>query len=1354
MSSNFGGELSVTPSTTYVESTVAVPATDSFLAATNFVASRYSKDLVGKTIEIRYSADTDSPRYAGCRTTVTGFPDAATPTATIGFTANSWRNANGQLCDDTVSSASQLAFRVYSGSASFIAKFSKDGRPVWLNKLDMATPGHQVEVTSVTVDPTTGSHFIAGHYSDGYKGFFHGTPVMRHYNIDSATRVAGATATSIAFDDADTYGQTKEGAGNWNNAAFAQALQEGFLLKYSAAGQFITHEVIKGGAYTAQLQVSNLKVHAYHAATSSTLNTQFPSDEPAPTVKTSTSLVNVEYDFGMALAANKGGGTELRSDITLAAHAAKFFPPDGQAVSTGTGGVVTTELMDNWYNGLQISITCGKGMGQTRTIQDYDATLQKAFVQPHWDLAPDTTSCYSITGKPSSHISGKHLASGGVYVTGNLWGRVSLTAFATNTTVLDNGATKNEYVCFGQMPDSYRDKSNSAGIPVCAQFTAQNEEANFLAQYDKDLRVYWARFIYDNTAGAVNSGLITAITVVDDLVYIAGTYGKAQWNPAAADGVAIRMQNCSFDSAPVVEGPPANSQPTVVTLKKLCRVQDMALTNIGAFPVQGQNNLFTGGSATVSQSAFAQSAGDGYGFRNTLDAELVEIPYVQAASHASNQNMYVAAYDGSGMLVWFHHTAPAKVGGIAEAYAITPTAITALKPAIGNKPLTGHWKAVSDAYSLQGRKQPGDATGAKDISSERRDSAVVRGGFIYVAGTIKTTTADDYADFGITKYPLECSRDKSVGKKHSDASILNRMQDTPCAGLLQSLGANEDVFMVQYAAKGVPRHDTSYAIYGTGTQPEVQYIRRTGMTGADEAATGIAVHDLTGSVFVVGTYTATGPAKYQGSDIGELTYLATTGNDGGYTSTASRPTTITSYSGDDHFGLSAANRVNSVGCPMQRFAPESENAEKLGLTGLPDCTLYSHAASQTTTTGFVVKFNDNGDETLRGNKNRKNIPSITGKLSTSGTCTGGICSSSITPCAGGTAETTAHEYTNPSSCSTFPGGCSCLYLDSSTFSKTSAGVTQSSSGAGLANTWNGMKVRITRGKAAGYEGVISAYLANGATNYVYYTVPALPEVPDQTSEFQLFASMEPQPKIHLSACSATLDVGCNAYGVEWAKTVGLPIGQSLTTMSAYGGPTNILRHESTSWKRVGRAGVADATGKFDTITLNILDGQKTADTAFFDDYIVEFATQTAPPFTAIQTGTVVASSYVQAAAGGLEVGGTLDVVCRSAVPAGVVTNDVATSTYESRCPVGAAVFYRFVYKKDPAAIGTTFPSSTGSRQESAPVSVRIIDSNVYIGGKFQGFDQFPFGIEGVDETIGYRSVSRDTWESYLVKLED
>ena len=32
--------------------------------------------------------------------------------------------------------------------------------------------------------------------------------------------------------------------------------------------------------------------------------------------------------------------------------------------------------------------------------------------------------------------------------------------------------------------------------------------------------------------------------------------------------------------------------------------------------------------------------------------------------------------------------------------------------------------------------------------------------------------------------------------------------------------------------------------------------------------------------------------------------------------------------------------------------------------GLPDCTMYSHAAATGKPTGFVVKFNDNGDQTV------------------------------------------------------------------------------------------------------------------------------------------------------------------------------------------------------------------------------------------------------------------------------------------------------------------------------------------------------------------------------------------------------
>ncbi len=48
----------------------------------------------------------------------------------------------------------------------------------------------------------------------------------------------------------------------------------------------------------------------------------------------------------------------------------------------------------------------------------------------------------------------------------------------------------------------------------------------------------------------------------------------------------------------------------------------------------------------------------------------------------------------------------------------------------------------------------------------------------------------------------------------------------------------------------------------------------------------------------------------------------------------------------------------------------------------------------------------------------------------------------------------------------------------------------------------------------------------------------------------------------------------------------------------------------------------------------------------------------------------------------------------------------------------------------------------------------MMDSDVYIGGRFKRFNRTRFGIEGVDETVGFQSVGDDTWETYLVKLSD
>jgi hypothetical protein len=92
------------------------------------------------------------------------------------------------------------------------------------------------------------------------------------------------------------------------------------------------------------------------------------------------------------------------------------------------------------------------------------------------------------------------------------------------------------------------------------------------------------------------------------------------------------------------------------------------------------------------------------------------------------------------------------------------------------------------------------------------------------------------------------------------------------------------------------------------------------------------------------------------------------------------------------------------------------------------------------------------------------------------------------------------------------------------------------------------------------------------------------------------------------------------------------------------------------------------------------------------------------------------------------------------------------------CPLnagldGTVTQYRFI-SKSTSTVGIADQDSKGTRQQSWPQSVVMMDSDVYIGGWFKGFDRFRFGVEGVDETVGFRSVGDDTWETYLVKLSD
>jgi hypothetical protein len=1293
-------------------------------------------DLVGATVIITTTG------AAGTGSMCMGTVKASVVADQV-LTISAWRrledthDSTGSACE--VPATTAFEYRIYHGKMSFIAKFSKDGRPVWLNKLDgvstVTTAMPQAEITSIAVDPASGTHYVVGTFSDGLVATAPGTdvakPKLNIYSIDPTTRVAAASTAATIFNMAqDSYGQVAA-----NTLKVGAKYQEGFMIKYSSAGTYLASEVIKGKTDVQELVVENLKVRAFHASTSHQINTQRPKDSPAPTEKTKTSRNEVEYDRGVAESAIQGGGTERRSSIVLATSAATYFQAAGQNMAAAGA------LMDDWYNGLTITITCGKGMGQSRKIQDYDAALRKAYVQPHWagngEMTPDATSCYSISGKPSSHVHGEHWVNGGIYVTGRL---INVAAVART-------------VCFGQMPDAYRDTgAPSVGIPVCAGFagTVVNEELNFIAQYDKDLRSFWVRFLYDGDGGVTRAGAgdITAVAATDDMVFVTGTFA---YHATATSTALLFFQNCTFDSATVSEGPPANTQPAVPTLKKLCRSNDVTrVNNINQLLPGEKVQPYVGQPGSAQNLNWVTSAASDYVVTNTLESDYVAVgtegaPYNTVSPTNTNSIptrslMFTAAYDATGRLVWYHYTRGAAANNDAAALdlMIVPTAMAFVRPSVGNKPLKGYWKTLSDKEQVwTSRGQPPDATAAKDVSSERVDSATVQGGYIYIVGTIKSVTAEHYADFGITKYPLECSKGKTLGQKGQD---LRKLSLAPCAGKIQSQGANKDVFLVKFAARGTPRTDWTMTEYGkSNVQPSVEWIRRTGLAGKDDEATSVAVHDLTGAIYVTGTYLSSVDTKYQGSSLGENRYKATAGSDGGNVYVAERTAGLTLNNGDDVFGLKAAGRVNAVGCPMQRAAPSNEHEERMGLTGIPDCTFYSHAASVDTPTGFVVKFNDNGDEVQRGNKNNKFQRSITGFVQTS--IAGYI--TSIAPCTG-SGDRATHELTGGSNCATSPSGCSCLVLQMD--SKTGNSAETADAFSDFDTKMSGMRIRITSGKASGYDGIISAF--KGASG-VFYTIPALPAMPDERSQFTLEPWNSLQPNVHLATCTTvqnsltTSGMGCTAYGVEWAKTIGWPIGQSKVTPD---NPTNEEAMVIGTWTAVGTNGAAVSATK---LKLNKIH-EKKAGSTFYDGFLVELTTNpSALSADALGIGSVMARVT--------GTGATAYSVPDNANNGGHLT--IACPDRAEGCPLnagldGAVTQYRFISKFSSTALGTLDLQSKGTRQQSWPQSVVMMDSDVYIGGWFKGFDRFRFGVEGVDETVGFRSVGDDTWETYLVKLSD
>jgi hypothetical protein len=226
-------------------------------------------------------------------------------------------------------------------------------------------------------------------------------------------------------------------------------------------------------------------------------------------------------------------------------------------------------------------------------------------------------------------------------------------------------------------------------------------------------------------------------------------------------------------------------------------------------------------------------------------------------------------------------------------------------------------------------------------------------------------------------------------------------------------------------------------------------------------------------------------------------------------------------------------------------------------------------------------------------------------------------------------------------------------------------------------------------------------------------------------------------------------MGCTAYGVEWAKTIGWPIGQSKVTPD---NPTNEETMVIGTWTPIGTGGAAASATQ---LKLNKIH-EKIASSTFYDGFLVELSTNPLDLSAAALgigsvmarvTGTGATAYAVPDDAGN---GGFLTIACPDRAEgcpvAGVSTDDGGAN---------GVTQYRFISKlKFSGTVGIADLESKGTRQQSSPQSVVIMDSDVYIGGWFKGFDRFRFGVEGVDETVGFRSVGDDTWETYLVKLSD
>jgi len=118
----------------------------------------------------------------------------------------------------------------------------------------------------------------------------------------------------------------------------------------------------------------------------------------------------------------------VSGNITLTTTSSKHDSGTAQAGASTTITLKSaSSSVDDYFNGLYITITGGTGAGQVRIIEDYVGSTKVATVDQAWTTAPNSTSTYSITSWTTEAVN--------QYVNVTPQGRARITRYVSATVV-------------------------------------------------------------------------------------------------------------------------------------------------------------------------------------------------------------------------------------------------------------------------------------------------------------------------------------------------------------------------------------------------------------------------------------------------------------------------------------------------------------------------------------------------------------------------------------------------------------------------------------------------------------------------------------------------------------------------------------------------------------------------------------------------------------------------------------------------------------------------------------------------------------------------------------------------------